>query len=121
MMEGNKSIYTHERTNNRIELPVGDDVVPEENDAPQIIEPYQSDVIHLPPGDELALFGVHRFEESIEALHAALGHETRVQLQDLRFEEVFVHLRVQIGLFAHQLREPLEARLPVGDEYRPLD
>ena len=94
----------------------GDEITAEENDPPEVVETDETDIVHLAPGHHFAFLGVDSLEEAVEALHAALRHQPRVQLQNLRLEELAVHVRVQVGLLPHQLREPFETSLAVGHE-----
>lgn len=50
------------------------------------------------------------------SLNSTLRQQCRIQLQDVVLKEVFVDPGVQIRLFSHQFRKPLETGLAIGRE-----
>ena len=70
---------------------VGDLLVAAEHDLPAVVQPHQLKVVDeggAPLGDELALLGVDRLEEPLEAADAGFREQGGVQLQQVALEEI---------------------------------
>lgn len=76
---------------------------------PEVVQSYEFQIVHhVGPafGHQLALPAVDSLEEPLEALHAVLCEQRRVQLEDVVLKEVLVNVWVQVWLISHQLGVP---------------
>jgi len=70
--------------------------------------------------DKAVVLEVDYFKEPLKAADAAVGEQLGIELGDVVDEEGLVHVGLQVGVFGHELGEPLEADLTVALEDRTL-